>query len=88
MQSTSFNREEAPFSFTDLLREVLSRLRWALQQRNWLIAALVVGVMAGTGYAWMKKTTYTARLTFVVANKVEIAVLPHRQCLWTLGAHN
>lgn len=66
MQSTSFNREEAPFSFTDLLREVLSRLRWALQQRNWLIAALVVGVMAGTGYAWMKKTTYTARLTFVV----------------------
>ena len=61
-----FNREESPFSFTDLVQDVLSRLRWALQQRNWLLLALVMGALAGTGYAWMKNTTYTARLTFVV----------------------
>jgi len=61
-----FNREESPFSFTDLVQDVLGRLRWALQQRNWLLLALVMGALAGTGYAWMKKTTYTARLTFVV----------------------
>lgn len=61
-----FNREESPFSFTDLVRDVLGRLRWALQQRNWLLLALLAGALAGTGYAWMKKTTYTARLTFVV----------------------
>ncbi|MCA6516400.1 MAG: hypothetical protein IM577_12505 [Chitinophagaceae bacterium] len=61
-----FNREESPFSFTDLVRDVLGRLRWALQQRNWLLLALVMGALAGTGYAWMKNTTYTARLTFVV----------------------
>ncbi|MCA6494067.1 MAG: hypothetical protein IM564_02740 [Chitinophagaceae bacterium] len=61
-----FNREESPFSFTDLVQDVLGRLRWALQQRNWLLLALVMGALAGTGYAWMKNTTYTARLTFVV----------------------
>ena len=61
-----FNREESPFSFTDLVQDVLGRLRWALQQKNWLLLALVMGALAGTGYAWMKKTTYTARLTFVV----------------------
>lgn len=61
-----FNREESPFSFTDLVQDVLGRLRWALQQRNWLLLALVMGALAGMGYAWMKKTTYTARLTFVV----------------------
>ncbi|MCA6483865.1 MAG: hypothetical protein IM547_00515, partial [Chitinophagaceae bacterium] len=37
-----FNREESPFSFTDLVRDVLGRLRWALQQRNWLLLALVM----------------------------------------------
>jgi hypothetical protein len=61
-----FNREESPFSFTDLVQDILGRLRWALQQKNWLLLALVMGALAGTGYAWMKKTTYTARLTFVV----------------------
>ncbi|MFM7359143.1 MAG: hypothetical protein ACKO1T_11270 [Sediminibacterium sp.] len=66
LHSDPFNSEDAPFSFTDLVREVLGRLRWALQQRNWLIAALVAGALAGTGYALLKKTTYTARLTFVV----------------------
>lgn len=66
IQATPFQREEAPFSFTDLVKDVLGRLRWALQQRNWLLLALVAGALAGTGYAWMKKTTYTARLTFVV----------------------
>ena len=66
IQVTPFQREEAPFSFTDLVKDVLGRLRWALQQRNWLLLALVMGALAGTGYAWMKKTTYTARMTFVV----------------------
>lgn len=66
LQSDPFNREDAPFSFTDLVREVLGRLSWALAQRNWLLLALLMGALAGTGYAWMKKTTYTARLTFVV----------------------
>ena len=61
-----FNREEKPFSITDLFRDVMGRFRYALRQRNWLIAAFIVGAVAGTGYAWIKKTTYTARLSFVV----------------------
>jgi hypothetical protein len=64
--ATPFNREEAPFSFTDLLTDVFSRFRWALRQRRWLMACFVIGALLGISYTLIKKTTYTARLTFVV----------------------
>lgn len=66
LSSDPFNREEKPFSITDLFRDVIERFRYALRQRNWLMAAFIWGAVAGTAFALIKKTTYTARLSFVV----------------------
>lgn len=66
IQETDFDQEERSFSFINLLQEIWQRFLYALSKKKWLSIAFVVGALLGTGYALIKKTTYTAKLIFVV----------------------
>ncbi|NDA63257.1 MAG: hypothetical protein EBX50_14630 [Chitinophagia bacterium] len=66
IQDTDFNYEERGFSFVDLLKELWYKFLYSLQQTKWLLAFFILGALIGVGYAIIKKTTYTARLVFVV----------------------
>ena len=66
IQHTDFNQEERGFSFVDLLKELWYKFLFSLRQTKWLVAFFVIGALLGVGYALIKKTTYTARLVFIV----------------------
>ncbi|MBU3744892.1 MAG: hypothetical protein FGM61_10195 [Sediminibacterium sp.] len=66
IQEIDFNREERGFSFVDLLKELGEKFMFSLRQTKWLFTFFVIGALVGVGYALIKKTTYTARLVFVV----------------------
>lgn len=66
IEDTDFNREEKGFSFIDLLKELWNKLLFAVRQTKWLLSFFVIGALLGVGYALIKKTTYSARLVFIV----------------------
>jgi hypothetical protein len=66
IQENDFNQEERSFSFINLLQDLWQRFLYALSRRKWLALAFALGALLGTGYAIIKKTTYTAKLVFVV----------------------
>lgn len=58
--------EEETFSFQELLLSWRKSFVHALKYWRIILLAGVLGILIGIGFAWIKKTTYTARLTFVV----------------------
>lgn len=64
--NTNLDNEEENFSFRGLLRNWQESILYALTFRKLLAAAAITGCLMGLGYAWIKHTTYTAKLTFVV----------------------
>jgi len=57
---------EPEFSFKKLLKKRWDDILYILQFKKSLILVLIIGALAGAAIAWLKRPTYTARLTFVV----------------------
>ncbi len=70
MQPTPINTgndaDEESFSFKSLFHEWKTNLHYLLRYSRMLAIVGIMGGIAGMGYAWTKKPTYTARLSFVV----------------------
>ncbi|MEI8109552.1 MAG: hypothetical protein WCH59_01070 [Chitinophagia bacterium] len=66
IQDTDFNQEERNFSILDLLKDLWYKFLSSLRQTKWLFTFFVIGALLGVGYALIKKTTYTAKLVFIV----------------------
>jgi hypothetical protein len=58
--------DDANFSFRVLIREWWQHFLFVLQYWRVLVLAAVLGGVLGLGYAWWRKPTYTAKLSFVV----------------------
>ncbi|MBV9989199.1 MAG: hypothetical protein JO301_16085, partial [Chitinophagaceae bacterium] len=66
-QSAQFYElEEEQFSFRKLVNDWAINLRWALRRWKFILFFALAGALLALAYCWIKKTTYTARLTFVV----------------------
>jgi len=57
---------EPEFSLKKLIDDRIGDLKYILQFKKALVAALIAGGLLGAFAAWYKPPTYTARLTFVV----------------------
>lgn len=70
MQPTPINTgndaDEESFSFKSLFHEWKTNLHYLLKYPRMLALTGILGGLIGMGYAWTKKPTYTARLSFVV----------------------
>ena len=62
-QPNAFERE---FSIKDLIDDRYNDIKYLLQFRLLIIACIVAGAILGALAAYLKKPTYTARLTFVI----------------------
>ncbi len=62
-QPNAFERE---FSLKELLNDRYSDIKYLLQYKKLIAACIIVGAILGALAAYIKKPTYTARLTFVV----------------------
>jgi hypothetical protein len=65
-QETSPYPYESEFSLGMLLNDRLVDIKHILSFKKSLIFVLIVGCLLGAFAAWLKKPTYTARLTFVI----------------------
>ncbi|QQL50867.1 hypothetical protein [Mucilaginibacter ginkgonis] len=57
---------ESEFSFKKLLNDRKKDVRYILTFKPLLLVAILVGGLLGAAFAYLKRPTYTARLTFVV----------------------
>ena len=62
-QPTAFERE---FSLKEMLNDRYGDIKYLLQFKKALVSCIVIGAILGVLVAYIKKPTYTARLTFVV----------------------
>lgn len=62
-QPNAFERE---FSLKEMLSDRYSDIKYVLQYKKLLAACIIAGAILGALAAYIKKPTYTARLTFVV----------------------
>ena len=58
--------KDEDFSFNQLIKSWMESVRYALSYKKLIIVTGIIGILLGMGYAWIKKTTYEARMTFVV----------------------
>jgi hypothetical protein len=65
-QDNSSYPYEPEFSFKKLLNDRFSDVLYILQFKKALALILIIGALAGALTAWLRKPTYTARLTFVI----------------------
>lgn len=64
--NTGNDADEESFSFKILIHQWANHLHYVANYWRILAVAGIFGGLLGLGYAWLKYTTYTARLTFVV----------------------
>lgn len=57
---------EPEFSFKKVFADRFEDIKYILQFKKALASVLIIGALAGALAAWLKRPTYTARLTFVV----------------------
>lgn len=57
---------EPEFSLKRLLKDRVSDIKYILQFKKSLALVIIIGALLGALAAWLKRPTYTARLTFVV----------------------
>lgn len=58
--------DDQPFSFRNEWNKLLRYGAMLLGYWRWLLAAAVIGMIAGGAYRWWKPVSYTARISFVV----------------------
>lgn len=58
--------EEETFSFQNLIQNWWKSILYAFNYWRIILAVGIMGTLLGIGFAWIRHTTYTARLTFVV----------------------
>jgi len=64
--NNSNEEEEENFSFQQFIKNWIANLAFALRFWKLIFAAGIIGTLLGITYSYIKKSTYTAKLTFVV----------------------